>query len=140
MLCGADLDNFIGVTLTLKQRVDNEVLTEYSCSSNLRHFLNVINKKVYKNGFTRYGKRLQIFPVLEKSLGDRLHYHLAIERPRDMDLHEFQNMIRSEWIETRFGHREIQIESSINQGWINYITKFRSYTDQVDWENVHLNR
>ena len=139
-LSNLDLSNFLGVSLTLKHQVDNQNLDVVLCSQNLRHFMNVLNKGVYGNRFSRYGIKLQTFPVLEKSLGDRLHYHLIIEHPRELPLIRFKDLIRSSWIKTRFGHREIHIDDSIDRGWINYITKFQTMTDQVDWENVHLNR
>ena len=139
-LSNLDLSNFLGVSLTLKHQVDNQNLDVMLCSQNLRHFMNVLNKSVYGNRFSRYGIKLQIFPVLEKSSGDRLHYHLIIEHPRELPLIRFKDLIRSSWIKTRFGHREIHIDDSIDRGWTNYITKFQSMTDQVDWENVHLNR
>jgi hypothetical protein len=139
-LSDLDLTNFIGVSLTLKHQVDHQNLDPMLCSQNLRHFMNVLNKSVYGNRVSRYGLQLQIFPVLEKSSGDRLHYHLIIEHPRELPLIRFKHLIRSSWIKTRFGHREIHIDVSINHGWIHYITKFQSMSDQVDWENVHLNR
>ena len=135
-----DLTNFIGVSLTLKHQVDHQNLDPMLCSQNLRHFMNVLNKSVYGNRTARYGLKLQIFPVLEKSVGDRLHYHLIIEHPRELPLIRFKELIRSSWIKTRFGHREIHIDDLIDYGWIHYITKFQSMTDQVDWENVQLNR
>lgn len=135
-----DLAPFIGVTLTLKHQVNHENLDPIKCSQNLRHFMNVLNKKVYGNRHSKYGYKLQVFPVLEKSSGDRLHYHLIIEHPRELPLLRFKELIQSNWIKTRFGHREIHIDDSVDSGWTNYITKFHYTTDQVDWENVHLNR
>lgn len=135
-----DLINFIGVSLTLKQQVDGQNLDPILSSQNLRHFMNVLNKKIFGNRFSRYGVKLQIFPVLERSIGDRLHYHMILELPRDTRIDRFKDLIRNEWMKTRFGHREIHIDDSINQGWTDYMTKFHSRSDQVDWENVHLNR
>lgn len=135
-----DLSAFIGLSLTLKQQFDGQHLDPSLCSQNLRHFMNVINKKVFGNRFSRHGHKLQIFPVLENSLGERLHYHMILEIPRETNLNHFKDLIRTEWQRTRFGHREIHIDETIDMGWTNYITKFHSSKDQVDWENVHLNR
>ena len=44
-----DLTNCFGVTLTMKQRVDNKSLDNISSSQNLRHFLNILNKKCFGN-------------------------------------------------------------------------------------------
>lgn len=139
-LTSIDLSVFVGVTLTMKQMVDLEKLDPVSSSQNLRHFMNILNKKIFGNRYSRYGLKLQIFPVLEFSLGERLHYHLILEIPRDFDFDGFKHLIHSVWMNTRFGHREIHIDDSIDEGWINYITKFHHSKDQVDWENVHLIR
>ena len=135
-----DLSRFIGVSLTMKQNVDGQILDPFLSSQNLRHFMNLLNKKVYGNRFSRYGLKLQIFPVLENSVGDRLHYHLIIESPVDMDFDRLNHIIHTLWMTTRFGHREFHIDQTIDNGWIKYITKFHHKDDQVDWENVHLNR
>ena len=72
-LGGLDLTYFIAVSLTLKHQVDNQNLDVMACAQNLMHFMNVMNKGVYVNRFSRYGIRLRIFPILEKSLSARLH-------------------------------------------------------------------
>ena len=135
-----DLSRFVGVSLTMKQMVDQQKIDPICSSQNLRHFLNVLNKKVYRNRFSRFGLRLQVFPVLENSFRDRLHYHMILERPVNIDPRQFESLIHSAWKNTRFGYREIHIDQSIDAGWIKYITKFCHNEEQVDWENVHLNR
>ena len=139
-LDNVDLSRFIGVSLTMKQNVDGQILDPFLSSQNLRHFMNLLNKKVYGNRFSRYGLKLQIFPVLENSVRDRLHYHLIIESPVDMDFDRLNHIIHTLWMTTRFGYREFHIDQTIDDGWIKYITKFLHKDDQVDWENVHLNR
>jgi len=134
-----DLSRFIGVSLTMKHNVDGQVLDSFSSSQNLRHFMNLLNKQIYGNRFSRYGLKLEIFPVLEKSVGGRLHYHMVVESPLDLDYDRFNHIVHTLWMTTKFGYREVHIDKSIDDGWIKYITKFHHTEDQVDWENVHLN-
>ena len=135
-----DLSRFIGVSLTMKQNVDGQKLDPISSSQNLRHFMNLLNKKVHGNRFSRYGLKLQIFPVLESSVGDRLHYHMIVESPLDIRFERFKHIVHTLCMSTRFGYRELHIDQTIDDGWIKYITKFHHTEDQVDWENVHLKR
>lgn len=135
-----DLNNFVGLTLTLKQGLDGYMLNNERCTQNLRHFMNVINKKVFGNANKRYGKKLQIFPVIEKSKEGRYHYHMIIERPLEWCLDDFTHLIETEWVKTQFGHRQLHLDQFIDFGWVHYITKFHSKSDLVDWENVHIVR
>ena len=66
-LINFDVNNSFGVTLTLKQGIKNQKLDDISCSQNLKHFLNVLNQKVFGNKVKRFGKRLKVLPVLEMS-------------------------------------------------------------------------
>lgn len=147
-----DLDQFhhpFAVTLTLKQRIGGdggvssvcENVTHESASRNLRHFLNVINKKVYGSAAQRHGKRLSVLPVLEGGNGKRLHYHLVIDCPRDELIDAFPSMIAEAWQNTLWGYGQTDIKPC-DQGWLNYITKFRDKSDfasSFDWMNTIRN-
>jgi len=61
-----DTTNCFGVSLTLKKRADNKSIDNISSSQNLKHFLNVLNKKCFGNSFKRFNKKLRVLPVLEK--------------------------------------------------------------------------
>jgi hypothetical protein len=130
-----DIDNTFGVTLTLKQGIKNQKLDEISCSQNLRHFLNVLNQKVFGNQVKRFNKRLKVLPVLEMSKGNRLHYHLTLENPYPQDPNRFSDLIEVVWNKTKFGHRHIHIHKNVNWEWNDYITKFNNSNDQIDWMN-----
>jgi hypothetical protein len=130
-----DIDNTFGVTLTLRQGIKNQKLDEISCSQNLRHFLNVLNQKVFGNQVKRFNKRLKVLPVLEMSKGNRLHYHLTLENPYPQDPNRFSDLIEVVWNKTKFGHRHIHIHKNVNWEWNDYITKFNNSNDQIDWMN-----
>ena len=75
------LENCFGVTLTLKQSAEGVYLDEIRASQNLRHFLNRLNSSVYGKRFKRFGQKLNVVPVLERSSTHRLHYHLILQNP-----------------------------------------------------------
>ena len=130
-----DVNNTFGVTLTLRQGIKNQKLDEISCSQNLRHFLNVLNQKVFGNRVKRFNKRLRVLPILEMSKGNRLHYHLTLENPYPKDPNRFSDLIEVVWNKTKFGHRHIHIHKNVNWEWNDYITKFKNSNDQIDWMN-----
>lgn len=132
-----DTNNCFGVSLTLKQRVDNKTLTNDISSQNLRHFLNVLNKKCFGNSFTRFNKRLRVLPVLERSKTGRYHYHLTLQNPFIDNPDRFESMINFTWFKTNYGYRHIHINRNINQGWNDYITKFNTRDDEIDWMNFN---
>ena len=117
-----DIKNSFGVTLTLKQGIKNQKLDTISSSQNLRHFLNVLNQKCFGNQSKRFNKRLKVLPVIERSKGKRLHFHLTLENPFPNDPNRFSYLIESVWKKTKFGHRHIDINPNI---------------DEVDWMNFH---
>ena len=145
------ITNPLAVTLTLKQayRVQTDYgsfvhrpdLIEYQ--KNNRYFFNSLNKKVFGKGFTRYKKRLAVFPVFEGSKDIRTHLHLTLERPSRIMPREFADLIRDCWIKTNLGYRNIDIQEINNyDAWINYMLKNRTKSIDllscVDVENMYL--
>ena len=63
-----ELDQCLGVSLTLKQCVDGTFLDEIKASQNLRHFMNRLNSSVFGKAYQRFQKRLRVIPVLERDL------------------------------------------------------------------------
>ncbi len=131
-----DPTNCFGVTLTMKQRVSNKSLDNITSSQNLRHFLNVLNKKCFGNAYKRFNKRLRVLPSLERSSDGRWHYHLTLENPCPSNPIKFERMIESTWFKTSYGYRRIDIKHSINKGWGDYITKFDHRDNEIDWANL----
>ena len=131
-----DKTNCFAVTLTMRQRVDNKSLDNISSSQNLKHFLNILNTKCFGNAFKRFGKKLRVFPSLERSSTGRWHYHLILENPYPDNSMKFERMIESAWFKTSYRHRLIDIKHSINEGWGDYITKFDHRDNEIDWVNL----
>ena len=133
------LDNCLGVSLTLRQGRDGFTLDGIRASQNLRHFLNRLNSSVYGKRFKRFGVRLNVVPVQEQSSSGRIHYHLILQNPFPDDSAAFERLIESEWSKTHFGFLQTHVDEGIDHGWTDYITKFKTASDGVDWENYHWN-
>jgi hypothetical protein len=139
-----DLSRFndpCAVTLTMKQRVGSKKLDPFDCSRNLTHFSNRLNKKILGNSFTRYGKRIRMIPVLERSHNQRYHYHTVIDRLDRVGRVEFKDIVVDCWSHTLWGYRKIDLQYDISSGWIDYITKptqKEEYSDSIDWLNFHV--
>ncbi len=136
-LNNVEFQNMVAVTLSLKQNIYSEQLDTIIAQKNLRHFLNLLNKKIYGNAFKRYGKRIEVIAVLETSVSDRLHYHLAINNPKPDEPFYFNFLVEHLWRQTRWGYNENHIVHEANSGWVDYITKLNP-KDEVDWENCHI--
>jgi len=68
-----DLDDCLGVSLTLKQFALGVKLDEIRASKNLRHFLNLLNTKVFGKRFKRFGKRLNVIPSIRSCRPSRFN-------------------------------------------------------------------
>jgi len=136
-----------GVTLTLKQKVwingdkgrHGVTLTPEDASRNLRHFLNVMNKRVYGSSSRRFGNRLPVIAILEGGGTERLHYHLIMDCPEDKLVEVFPSMVAEIWRSTSWGYDQVRVEPC-DEGWVSYITKLRDKPDfglSIDWMNCY---
>ena len=113
-------------------------LTPAVASQNLKHFLNLLNKRVNGKAHSRFNVRIPVIPMLEGGSGSRLHYHLMIDCPRDDLKPVYPQLIQSLWGRTQWGYDQIDIQADADSGWINYISKLRdkpSFEDSIDWVN-----
>ena len=94
------------VTLRLKKGA-----TRDDAESNVVDFLKRLNRKVFKNAYIRYGKRLRTISKVEwgwenveKEQSNRdPHIHMALESPTHLSDTEFQLLARKQWEETKQG-------------------------------------
>src|SRR5829696_4671104 len=110
-------------------------LTPDGATQNMRHFLRKLNRKLYGNAAWRFGKSVRIFPVLERSHGDRLHYHAVIDRPEHLEAAEFAELVMETWRTTDWGHNQVDIQDDADEGWLKYILKGRTkaeFDDAID--------
>jgi len=119
--------NPLNVTFTQKQYVNGQRIDDPSSEQNFRHFRNVLNRKVFGNGYKRFNRQLQMLVIREVSSDKRHHLHCVIEQPQKYEFEEFVSLIHSVWSVTKFGYKQIHIEKPSSQqredGWLDYIMK-----------------
>lgn len=137
------------VTLTMKQgrQIDGgrgqsfQTLTPDLASTNLRDFLNRLNRHVYGNSAQRHGKAVRVVPVIEGGADKRLHYHLILDCPRDDLKDGFSDLLATLWQKTPWGYKEVDVKANCDEGWTKYISKIRDkthFSDSIDWANCHV--
>lgn len=134
-------ENAAAVTLTMKKREVARVADDINASDNFRHFRNRLNHAILGSRAKRYGARLRMLAVIERSADHRLHYHCIIERPYYCSIERFDAAVREQWLKTEFGYRQIDIQDQPDSGWFDYILKQRqklSLLDSIDWANCQL--
>ena len=119
--------NPLNVTFTEKQKVDGKWIDDFQSEQNFKHFRNVLNRKVFGNGYKRFNKQLQMLVIREVSSDKRHHLHCVVEQPKRYEFDEFVSLINSVWSVTKFGYDQIDIEKPSSQqredGWLDYIMK-----------------
>ena len=134
-------ENAAAVTLTMKKRAGAKVADDINASDNLRHFRYRLNHAILGSRTKRYGAKLRMLVVLERSADYRLHYHCIIERPYYSSFERFEAAVRDQWLKTEFGYRQVDIKDQRDGGWTDYILKQRqkgSLLDSIDWANCQL--
>lgn len=137
------IKNPIAVTLTSRQWNDGQALDEVYLSRDITFFLNRLNYKLFRKGFSTHGKKLGVLPVIEGDRSTPIHCHLALELPEDIDLNRMTQLITECWGKTRFGRANelfaINIEPHIDQGWRGYQLKEKTKADgvipSINWIN-----
>lgn len=137
-----DETDTLAVTLTMKQSVFIDFyfhrLDDIKAQKNLRHFINLLSREVFKNAHRRKHKTIQIIPSLQFSPEERLHYHALIRVPPGVDRDTFKQLIREFWLKTYFADYQIDIQDAYD------VTRFASYMTRdardpnIDWTNLHI--
>jgi hypothetical protein len=125
----------------MKKRTGAKVADDINASENFRHFRKRLDHAILGSRAKRYGARLRMLAVIERSADHRLHYHCIIERPDYCSLERLDAAIREQWLKTDFGYRQVDIQDQSDAGWIDYILKQRqkrSLFDSIDWANCQL--
>jgi hypothetical protein len=152
---------FCDVTLTLKQAWQTDRggwvrIDDCGCRQAFRHFMNLLNRAVYRSAFRRHGKRLRVLPVVERGevrtralrswergTSGRWHIHCAIELPSHFDAVALESLIRNCWTKVEWGYGRILVRDGANAGWVNYMLKgrqkseFDGFLDCLILDSVH---
>lgn len=135
-----DQSTHLAITLTMKQSAAHRKLDRYTASSNMRFFLNNLNKSIFGNATQRFGKRIDVIAVQETSNWQRLHYHLLIQVPERISIEDFSDLILQHWKGTDFAYDENVIKPCHSSGWINYMLKNLGTSAELDIENTYISR
>jgi len=122
---------FLAASLNLNKRID-----EIEASANLRHCLNKVNRKLFGKNGNKKGKRLRVIPVMETTW--KIHFHLLIEIPEGKTFKEIRDLLLWYWRGTRYGAFKNHTKTNADEGWLDYITKFRRQEDEVDFLNIEF--
>jgi hypothetical protein len=142
----------VGVSLTMKQNDQGVSLDEVRASENLKHFLNFLNRTVFRKQYSRFRKKLAVLPVLERSSSGRWHFHLTLEKPQTFAcapdrpvLSEiernvaFEKLIKQCWKKTKFGYSQVHVDHAVTGRWLDYSLKDSDVGDGVDWRHINWN-
>ena len=137
-----DETDALAVTLTMRQRalVDDyfHTLDDVNAQKNMRHFINLLSREVFKSAHRRKHVTIQIIPSLQRSLSGRLHYHALIRVPPGVDRDTFKHLIREFWLQTYFGDDQIDIQDAYDvTGFASYMTR-DARDPNIDWCNLHI--
>ena len=139
-------NDVVNLTLTYKQKMFiNGVwidLDRNIMEQNLKHFLNLINSKVFGNGFKRYGKKLKVLTKYENNINQyNKHNHLILEIPQRYDYLTFTKIIIESINKTQWLYHQFDIQKPTSHkrkvGWFNYIMK-GNLNNSIDWNNTIL--
>jgi hypothetical protein len=142
-------NNDFAITLTYReteaQHSSKYVPNYQKTSQDIKHFLNIINRKVYGRQSKSHKKRLKCVNVFEFNTSTGLHVHMVLENPADWQIPEAEkaSLILNAWMSMKYSGSEkankIFLGYEIN-GWINYCFKNINYynTERIDVANLHL--
>ena len=71
--------------------------------------------------------------------GSKRWIRSILQNPYPENPATFSRLVEALWSKTQFGYVQSHIDQQIDQGWTHYITKFKTASDGIDWENYHWN-
>ena len=133
----SDWQSVVAVTLNFKEHLRNDggsftKLTEDISRDELVAFGNRLDRAIYGNASTRYGKRVRRIVYLEKGQVRGWHAHLTLERPERTEDVKFHQIVRDCWNRSSWSV-DGKIEFDADSGWTRYSAKVRSKDELVSW-------
>ena len=144
-------DDPISITLTHKKWCyEFGKIDRLKVDRNTTYFFNRLNKKIYKNGFNRYNKKLKSL-VSVGGDGDvvRFHLHLCVDKPNHIPYLFFKSLVEDSFYKTQYGWRNKDIQPMYSKGWITYMMEQRTktfnsndtidrFSSSIDWVNSNV--
>ena len=93
-------------------------INDKHATDNISHFLHRLNYSCYRSAYKRYGKRIKVSSAIQGGVSSlrnergtkRLHAHLLLEKPNHIGFDEFRDAILENWLSTKWGYEEHNIE------------------------------
>jgi hypothetical protein len=133
----------IALTLTFRPNRGRKLVDNAIASKAMTHFLAKLNRRVFRNAHRRFGRRLEVIAVREGGGGHhkQVHYHLDMRVPDRWSVSDFGGTCLEVWRSLRWASQDQNVIRESDDGWIDYMLKFRDkndYFDAVDVINTHL--
>lgn len=130
-------DRPYAVTLTFKQKIafkkpslgEDVYINPDIAAQNVSYFFHLLDRSSFGNHAARFDKFVHRFSVCEHTDAKNLHYHMAVNRPLLIADESFRFKIKKCWSKTIWGDVQMDIQSSANNGWIEYMMKPRDKAD-----------
>ena len=101
------LTNRISLKYEHEKGIGFKRVTLDDAHQNLRHWYNLLNRKVFGKDYKNKKKRLRCLPVTERTRDNhfkiRIHHHLILEKPENWDTNSFWTQVCLCWEKTRLG-------------------------------------
>lgn len=143
-------DNDFSITLTYRENASqhsSKFVPQYDKPSrDIKHFLNIINRKVYGRQYKRRQRRLKCVDVFEHTSYNGLHVHMILENPADWNIPEAEKiaLILKAWSSMQCcGYFKANCVEHVTEldRWVGYCFKNIAYfnDDRCDINNWQLN-
>lgn len=122
----------IAGTVNFQKKFNGEHLTEKIAKATVKHYKNLLSRKVYGNKVraNRGGHCIKFAPVFEggvDGLSVGFHAHLVIPVPYGWDKDEWLSTCRSTWLELPWADKvNHDFKHMMDDGWISYMLKHRT--------------
>lgn len=112
----------LAVTITFKRSIQGCPPSFFAARKIVRKVIIDLEKSIFGNLTRRKGLRLNRATFLGKGLHkDNPHFHMAIQKPQRMDIHELKKRVASLLRRERLIGR-CQIKEIWSDGWVDYMT------------------
>ena len=142
---GVNVERRLNFTLTMRPILPhtNQRVVSQDVVKNTKYFNNILNYKIYKNKYKRFGKRVKFITVIEWNELNQPHIHGIVEIPKHYSEEDFKDIFLMCWQKTDLHWIEHHFEApDTSEGellWIYYMMKGRTkkstLIDSLDFEN-----
>ena len=118
---------------------------DYSqCCKAFAVFSHHLDRAVCGNCANRFGKRVKVIPVVEKSdLGREGTFTRLLKSRAHIDPVAFDELVRKCWSKVDWAHDRVELKDDADFGWLKYMLKPRqkagleNWSDCIVWELLH---